>query len=129
MNLRQAIDTYRGHTIPHVRWVEHRNRWFAISGVLILVSRSAGCSSGSLNFSIDFEGGARITYTFADAGQPPRRFRRRSSEHGIDDAEVQIVNGEAISIRTPSLTGEGVSGVGGDPPRTSPSRPASIPST
>ena len=38
MNLHEAIETYRGHTIPHVRWVERRNTWFAISGVMVLVS-------------------------------------------------------------------------------------------
>jgi len=107
VNLRHAIDTYRGHTIPHIRWVEHRNRWFAISGVLILLSLG-GLLFRELNFSIDFEGGARITYTFA---QPVsvEEVQAALEDNGIDDAEVQIVNGEAISIRTPSLTGEGVS--------------------
>jgi preprotein translocase subunit SecF len=106
VNIRKAIDTYRGHTIPHVRWVERRNRWFAISGVLILLSLG-GLLFRGLNFSIDFEGGARITYTFA---RPVSAEQAQATleEHGIDDAEVQIVNGEAVSIRTPSLTVEGV---------------------
>jgi preprotein translocase subunit SecF len=106
VNVRKAIDTYRGHTIPHVRWVELRKRWFAISGVLILLSLG-GLVFRELNFSIDFEGGARITYAFArpvSAEQVQATLR----EHGIDDAEVQIVNGEAVSLRTPSLTVEGV---------------------
>ena len=107
MNLRHAIDTYRGHTIPHIRWVEHRNRWFAISGILILLSLG-GLLFRELNFSIDFEGGARITYTFARPVSV-EEVQAALEENGIDDAEVQIVNGEAISIRTPSLTGEGVS--------------------
>jgi preprotein translocase subunit SecF len=106
VSLRHAIDTYRGHTIPHVRWVEHRRRWFAISGTLILISL-AGLLFQRLNFSIDFEGGSQITYTFAR----PVAAEQVSSvlgEHGIDDAEVQIVNGEAVSIRAPSFTGDGV---------------------
>ena len=38
-------------------------------------------------------------------------------EHGIDDAEVQVVNGDAISIRTPvALDGEGGQRGGADPP-------------
>jgi preprotein translocase subunit SecF len=108
VNLHHAIDTYRGHTIPHVRWVEHRNRWFAISGVLILLSLG-GLLFRHLNFSIDFEGGAQITYTFAKpvAAADVTKVLER---HGISDAEVQIVNGEAVSIRGPSLTKEGVSG-------------------
>jgi preprotein translocase subunit SecF len=107
VNLRYAIDTYRGHTIPHIRWVEHRNRWFAISGILILLSLG-GLLFRELNFSIDFEGGARITYSFAGPVSV-EEVQATLEENGIDDAEVQIVNGEAISIRTPSLTGEGVS--------------------
>ena len=104
MNLQHAIETYRGHTIPHVRWVERRNTWFAISGVLLLLSLG-GLLFRDLNLSIDFEGGSRITYAFED----PVTAEGVSSvlaEHGIDDAEVQIVNGEAVSIRAPSLTGE-----------------------
>jgi preprotein translocase subunit SecF len=106
VNLRHAIETYRGHTIPHVRWVEHRNRWFAISGVLILLS-VGGLLFRNLNFSIDFEGGAQITYTPAKPVGPDQ-VQTTLKEHGINDAEVQIVNGESISIRTPSLTREGV---------------------
>jgi preprotein translocase subunit SecF len=108
VNLRRALDTYRGHTIPHVRWVEHRNRWFAISGVLILLSLG-GLLLRGLNFSIDFEGGARITYTPAEP-VGPELVQTTLQEHGIDDAEVQVVNARSISIRTPSLTVEGVSG-------------------
>jgi len=108
VNLRHAIDTYRGHRIPHVRWVEQRRRWFAISGTLILLSL-AGLVFRQLNFSIDFEGGSQITYAFAS----PVTADDVSSvleDHGIDDAEVQIVNEEAVSIRAPSLTGESASG-------------------
>ena len=106
MNIRKAVDTYRGHTIPHVRWVERRNRWFAISGVLLLLSLG-GLLFRGLNFSIDFEGGARITYPFAKPVSA-EQVQATLEDHGIDDAEVQIVNGEAVSIRTPSLTVEGV---------------------
>jgi preprotein translocase SecF subunit len=105
VNLHQAIETYRGHTIPHVRWVELRNFWFAISGVLVVLSL-AGLLIGGLNFSIDFEGGARITYEFAEPVSV-EEVQATLEEHGIDDAEVQIVNDEAMSIRTPSLSAEG----------------------
>jgi preprotein translocase subunit SecF len=108
VNLRHAIDTYRGHTIPHVRWVERRNRWFAISGSLILLSL-AGLLFRPLNFSIDFAGGSRVTYTFATP-VTAEDVSAVLEEHGIDDAEVQIVNAEAVSIRAPSLTGEDVVG-------------------
>jgi preprotein translocase SecF subunit len=105
VNLHHALETYRGHTIPHVRWVERRNLWFTISGILVVLSL-AGIVLGGLNFSIDFEGGARITYAFAEPVSVAD-VRATLAENGIDDAEVQIVNGEEISIRTPSLTSEG----------------------
>jgi preprotein translocase subunit SecF len=105
VNLHHAIETYRGHTIPHVRWVERRNLWFTISGGLIALSL-AGLLFGNLNFSIDFEGGAQITYPFARPVNA-EQVSATLADHGIDDAEVQIVNDEAVSIRTPSLTGEG----------------------
>jgi preprotein translocase subunit SecF len=108
VNVRHAIDTYRGHTIPHVRWVEHRNRWFVISGVLILLSLG-GLLFSNLNFSIDFEGGAQISYT-PTKSVSPEQVKATLREHGIEDAEVQIVNGESILIRTLSLTSEGVNG-------------------
>jgi preprotein translocase subunit SecF len=102
MNLRHAIDTYRGHTIPHVRWVERRWTWFGISAALILLSLG-GLLFQRLNLSIDFVGGSRITYAFVT----PVTAEDVSSvleEHGVDDAEIQIVNGESVSIRAPFLT-------------------------
>jgi preprotein translocase subunit SecF len=108
MNLNHAIETYRGHTIPHVRWVERRNTWFAISGALIVLSL-LGLALRPLNLSIDFEGGSRISYTFATP-VTAEEVGGILEVHGIDDAEVQIVNAEAVSIRAPSLTGEGEEG-------------------
>ncbi len=102
MSLQHAVDTYRGHTIPHVRWVEHRNRWFAISGVLILLSLG-GLLFRHLNFSIDFEGGAQISYTFAKPVEAAD-VSAVLEEHGIEDAEVQIVNGEGTSPNRPGST-------------------------
>jgi preprotein translocase subunit SecF len=107
VNLRHAIDTYRGHTIPHVSWVEKRNRWFAFSGVLLVLS-IGGLLFQQLNFSIDFEGGSHISYTFAEPVNV-EDVQATLERHGIADAEVQIVNGDSISIRAPSLTGEGIS--------------------
>ena len=78
MNLHHAIETYRGHTIPHVKWVEKRNIWFAISGVMVLLS-IAGIVLG-LNYSIEFEGGADHLHV-RTAGQR-RTSRRRSPSTG-----------------------------------------------
>jgi preprotein translocase subunit SecF len=105
MNWHHAVETYRGHTIPHFKLVEHRRWWFTFSGVLILLSL-VGLFWRGLNYSIDFEGGAQIAYplqvqdvTAADIVDTMARF-------GRPDAEVQIVNGDQVSIRTQSLTGD-----------------------
>ena len=101
MNLKHAIATYRGHTVPHFRIIERRRLWFALSGIVIVLSL-LGIFVRHFNLSIDFEGGQEITYTFvtpvtADDVQSTLR------ADGVNDAEVQIVNGTSVSIRGQSL--------------------------
>ena len=102
MNLQHAIDTYRGHTIPNFRIVEHRNRWFALSGIVIVLSLIA-LIWGSLNLSIDFEGGAQLQYTFTTA-VTVQDVTEVLNENGHNDSEVQIANGDTVLIRTTTLT-------------------------
>jgi preprotein translocase subunit SecF len=102
MNLHHAVATYRGHTVPHFKIIEHRKIWFTLSGALIALSL-VGIFVRQFNLSIDFEGGQEITYTFvtplsADDVQGVLK------GDGINDAEVQIVNGTSVSIRGESLT-------------------------
>ncbi len=103
--LHHALETYRGHTIPHFRFVERRNTWFAFSGVLIALSLIGLFASG-LNYSIDFEGGARLVYpletdvTVADVSAT-------LADAGREGAEVQIVSGNQVAIRTESLAEAG----------------------
>ena len=102
MNLKHAIATYRGHTVPHFRIIERRRLWFALSGIVILLSL-LGIFVRHFNLSIDFKGGQEITYTFvtpvtADDVESTLR------TNGVNDAEVQIVNGTSVSIRGQSLT-------------------------
>jgi preprotein translocase subunit SecF len=101
VNLHRAVSTYRGHTVPHFRIVEHRNRWFAASGIVILLSLF-GLFFRGLNYSIDFEGGAKLDYVFVTA-QSPGDVSAVLARFGRGDAEVQIVNGNSVSIRTASL--------------------------
>jgi preprotein translocase subunit SecF len=105
MNLRHAIDTYRGHTIPHFRIIERRNTWFVFSGVLIALS-AIGLLWGGLNFSIDFEGGAQISYPLNSTQVTVADVVDTMGQFGRPDAQVQIVNGDQVSIRTVSLTAD-----------------------
>ncbi|MEO8423829.1 MAG: protein translocase subunit SecF [Actinomycetota bacterium] len=102
MNLQHAIDTYRGHTIPNFRFIEHRNWWFGFSGVVIALSL-IGLVFGHLNLSIDFEGGAQLQYTFTTA-VTVQEVTDILNENGHSDSEVQIANGDTVLIRTSTLT-------------------------
>jgi preprotein translocase subunit SecF len=104
MNLQHAIDTYRGHTIPNFRLVEHRNRWFALSGIVIALSL-IGLIWGGLNLSIDFEGGAQLQYTFTKA-VTVQDVTEILQANGHSDSEVQIANGDTVLIRTTTLTAD-----------------------
>ena len=63
MSLKSAISTYRGHTVPQLKLVKHRNWWFALSGAVIVLSL-VGLFTRHLNYSIEFRGGAQISYDF-----------------------------------------------------------------
>jgi preprotein translocase subunit SecF len=57
----------------------------------------------TLNLSIDFEGGAQLAYPF-EGTLTAQQVSDVMAEHGRGDAEVQIVNGDTVSIRTETLT-------------------------
>lgn len=98
MNYRHAIDTYRGHTIPHFRLIELRNRWFIFSGIIIALS-IIGLISRGLNFSIDFNGGSQVTYTLNQPVSVPE-ITSLLAKLGRGDSQVQVVNGNQVQVRT-----------------------------
>jgi preprotein translocase subunit SecF len=102
VNWKGAISTYRGHTVPHLKLIQHRNWWFAISGAVIFIS-IVGLIVRGLNYSIEFKGGAQITYDFKTAETVPE-ITSILAKYGRGDAEIQVVNGQSVSIRTQSLT-------------------------
>jgi len=102
MSVRDVIATYRGHTTPRLRLVALRNRWFAISG-LVIVLGLGGLLVRGLNLSIEFRGGAQLQY-LDRSGVSVAEVASTLAANGRPDAEVQIVNGDTISIRTTSLT-------------------------
>jgi preprotein translocase subunit SecF len=104
MNLRHAVATYRGHTVPHFRIIQRRNVWFLLSGVVIALSL-VGIFALHFNLSIAFEGGQEITYAFVTPVTADDVQGVLSSD-GVQNAEVQIVNGTSVSIRGESLTAD-----------------------
>ncbi len=108
MNYKHAVSAYRGHTIPHFHFTARRNIWFTFSGILIAVSLLSLIFRG-LNFSIDFEGGAQITYTVVTP-VTVEQIQSVMADNGRTDAEVQLVNGgQQVQIRTASLASDGAS--------------------
>ena len=104
MNVREAVSVFRGHREPHLRLIEHRRWWFALSAAVIVLSL-VGLFVRGLNLSIDFEGGSQITYedrTGVTADQV--RSVLAQAPFRLTDSEVQVVGGNEISIRTRSLT-------------------------
>jgi preprotein translocase SecF subunit len=99
---RHALDVYRGYRAPRFQLIEHRNRGFIFSGILILLSL-AGLLFAQLNFSIDFEGGAQITYP-TNQTVSIQDIQNTLQGAGLTGSEVQIVSGNQVSIRTQSLT-------------------------
>jgi preprotein translocase subunit SecF len=103
MNVRHAIATFRGHREPHFRFIEHTKWWFLLSGIVIVLS-IVGLAVRGLNLSIDFEGGSQITYDNV-ANVSVQDVQTTLADFGLgSNAEVQIVGGNQISVRTQSLT-------------------------
>jgi preprotein translocase subunit SecF len=104
MNLHHAVATYRGHTVPHFKIIQRRNLWFLLSGVVIVLSL-VGIFVRHFNLSIDFKGGQEITYTFVTPVTADE-VQGVLLGDGVQNAEVQIVNGTGVSIRGESLTAD-----------------------
>jgi preprotein translocase subunit SecF len=102
MSFRHAIDTYRGHTVPHFHFTARRNVWFGVSGVVILLSL-LGLFVKGLNYSIDFKGGTEITYT-AVTPVTVSGIDSVLSANGHSGSAVQIAgSGNDVTIRTQTL--------------------------
>ena len=106
MNFREALDNFRGHREPHVNIIGRTRLWFALSALFVVLSL-VGLLVRQLNFSIDFEGGTLLKYPCpqcVDGGVTADDVSARLTELGFPEAEVQVVNGDQITVRTRSLT-------------------------
>lgn len=104
MSFRRAFDTFRGYRHPEFRIIQRRRRWFVLSGSAILISIIALVFLG-LNYSIDFTGGTLIEYRLSkDVTVEQVRDLLAQDPYARESAEVQIVGGDQVSIRTSALT-------------------------
>ena len=106
MRLREAISTFRGHRIPNIEFIKRKQWWFALSGVFILLSL-AGLFVRGLNFSIAFNGGSLVQFE-NNSGATVGDYQAIMSRFGRPDAQVAILGGGTVQIRTESLTELGV---------------------
>ncbi|MDP9331378.1 MAG: protein translocase subunit SecF [Actinomycetota bacterium] len=105
MNYQQAVDTYRGHSIPHFPFTKRRNIWFAISGIVIVLSL-VGFFIRGLNYSIDFKGGTEVTYAMKTP-VTAQQVNDVLSSNGHNDSTVQITGGGAtVTIRTKAFSSQ-----------------------
>ncbi len=104
MKLRRALDSFRGYRHPEFHIVQRRRRWFILSGCAIALSL-IGLLILRLNLSIDFTGGTLIQYRMVDPVSV-EDVRRTLAEDpfGRENAELQIVGEDLVSIRTTALT-------------------------
>ena len=123
MGIRRGLEVFRGYRVPHLRIIEHRRWWFMLSGFFVLVS-VIGLLVRGLTLSIDFEGGALIKYPDR-SGATVAEVRGVLAKYGRGDAEIQIVNGNEVSIRTGTLSAQGLGGTPSTTPAASPTRAAS----
>ena len=103
MTFREFADVYRGYRVPHFLIIEHMRRWFIFSGILIALS-VIGIATG-LTYSIDFTGGAQVSYPVVTP-VAVEQIQATLESYGLE-GEVQLVegpNGPEVSIRTASLT-------------------------
>jgi preprotein translocase subunit SecF len=104
VNLRYAFDVFRGYRTPRFRIVQRRKWWYLLSGC-VMVLALAGLVFRGLNYSIDFTGGTLIQYANqGDVTVEEIRDVLAQDPYDRADAEIQIVGGDRVSIRTTALT-------------------------
>jgi preprotein translocase subunit SecF len=102
MNVREAIATFRGHRVPNIDILDRKRWWFALSGLLIVLSLG-GLFGPGLNYSIAFTGGSSLQYTNR-SGATVEEYRSILARFGRPEAQVEVLGANQISIRTESLT-------------------------
>jgi preprotein translocase subunit SecF len=104
VNVVTAFETFRGYRAPRFRIIQRRRTWFLLSGAMLALAL-IGLLVRGLNYSIDFTGGSLIQYP-NESGVTVEQVRDLLAQEPFDraDAEIQIVGGDRVSIRTTALT-------------------------
>jgi preprotein translocase subunit SecF len=104
VTIQTAISTFRGHRTPRFAIIQRRRVWALLSGSVILISL-LGFAVRGINYSIDFTGGTQLVMDDpAGASVADVRDVLAKAPYDRADAEVQLVGGSRISIRTTALT-------------------------
>ncbi len=101
MKVREAIAVFRGQREFHMNIIGRRRWWFALSGALIALAL-VGLGVRGLNLSIAFRGGAVLQYP-NPAGATIPEVQETMAGFGRDEAVVQVVDGEDLTVRTGPL--------------------------
>jgi preprotein translocase subunit SecF len=101
VSFRRGMRLFRGQDEFHLDIVGRRRWWFAISGVVIVVS-IVGLFTPGLNLGIDFTGGALLEYPSRTAVSSAA-VKSELARLGHEDAVVQIFEGDQVNVRTGSL--------------------------
>ncbi|HEX8098872.1 MAG TPA: protein translocase subunit SecF [Actinomycetota bacterium] len=102
MKFRHFVETFRGHVVPELNLVGRRRWWFLLSGFFIALSL-VGLLVRHLNYSIAFTGGSLLQFQNR-SGASVGDYQRVMGKYGLQEAEVEILGENEISIRTESLT-------------------------
>ncbi len=98
---RWGADLYTGKRSYQI--VAHRRRWYAISGVIIVIAAVLLATRG-LTPSIDFRGGAEFTLSnVSDTSQQPA-IDAVTSVVPDEVPRVQVVGGDSVRVQTGDLT-------------------------
>jgi preprotein translocase subunit SecF len=102
MNLRQELSNIF-HEQTNYDFVGPKKKWFAISGVIILIGLAALVLQG-LNLGIDFKGGT--SWEVKVEGKKPTTASARSAVEasGVLDPGVQILNGDTVRVEAKRTT-------------------------
>ncbi|MCA1727073.1 MAG: protein translocase subunit SecF [Actinobacteria bacterium] len=97
----RGVAKFRGHDDFHMDLIGRRRIWFAISGAVIVLA-IGGLVFRGLNYSVDFKGGAVLSYTTHTALSADD-VEALVEREGFDDATVQVIGGDEVTVRVGQL--------------------------